>query len=287
MSVFTYIDDWFQQRSFRLRQRGPEPTLADSEVLTVEVVGAFLGLSTDKGTYEYFCRHWSHYFPKLRDIHRTTYVRQSANPWHAKMVLWRALLKQVNFDPAFSIVDSVPVPVCRFARATFCRRLRDCSAYGHDEVVRQKFFGVPSGNLIDKAKDTNSCCLPGCLKLLDLTLCRLNFFRSLITFVARVRAPLRITGRDCQVNQRFSSLSAMAVPHTGRDINPVASEDLDVWTLLKLDKSFPFNRDQDLFTGMTMLLGISAIAELDMYHPHEWRGMHYRQVFYSSIGTHL
>ena len=142
VSVFTFIDDWFQQRSLRLRQRGPQPTLADSEVLTVEVVGAFLGISTDKGTYDYFRRHWGHYFPKLGDIHRTTYVRQSANLWYVKRLLWQALLKQVNFDPAFSIVDSVPVPVCRFARATYCRRLRECSAYGHDEVARQTFFGV-------------------------------------------------------------------------------------------------------------------------------------------------
>ena len=142
VSVFTFIDDWFQQQSFRLRQRGPQPTLADSEVLTVEIVGAFLGISTDKGTYDYFRRHWSHYFPRLSQVHRTTYVRQSANLWHVKGLLWRALLKQVSFDPAFSVVDSVPVPVCRFARATFCRRLRECSAYGYDEVARQTFFGV-------------------------------------------------------------------------------------------------------------------------------------------------
>ena len=44
--------------------------------------------------------------------------------------------------PAFAIVDSLPVPVCRFARATYCRRLRECSAYGYDEVARQKFFGL-------------------------------------------------------------------------------------------------------------------------------------------------
>jgi hypothetical protein len=31
----------------RLRQRGPQPILADSEVLTIEVVGEFLGLDQD------------------------------------------------------------------------------------------------------------------------------------------------------------------------------------------------------------------------------------------------
>lgn len=142
VSVFTFTDDWFQREAKPLRQRGPQPQLADSEVLTIEVVGAYLGISTDKGTFSYFRRHWSHFFPKLRSVHRTTYVRQSANLWQVKGSLWKELLKHVRFDPTFHIIDSLPVPVCRFARATYCRRLRAVSAYGHDEVARQKFFGM-------------------------------------------------------------------------------------------------------------------------------------------------
>ena len=34
-----------------LRQRGPLPTLDDREVLTIEVVGVFLGLSRDKDAF--------------------------------------------------------------------------------------------------------------------------------------------------------------------------------------------------------------------------------------------
>ncbi len=36
----------------------------------------------------------------------------------------------------------MPLPVCRFARANRCRRLREVSAYGYDEVARQKCFGL-------------------------------------------------------------------------------------------------------------------------------------------------
>jgi hypothetical protein len=34
----------------RLRQRGPTPRLADSEVVTMEIAGEFLGLETDSGS---------------------------------------------------------------------------------------------------------------------------------------------------------------------------------------------------------------------------------------------
>ena len=54
IAVFTYTDDWFLAQRLRLRQRGPQPTLTDSEVLTIEVVGAFLGMSTDMQVFTYF-----------------------------------------------------------------------------------------------------------------------------------------------------------------------------------------------------------------------------------------
>jgi hypothetical protein len=120
ITVYCLIDDWLAGR--RLRQRGPQPTLADSEVLTIEWVGEFLGIDTDKGLYEHFRRHWCDWFPALSRIHRTTFVRQAANLWAVKAQLRQRLLAQVSFDPQVSILDSFPMPVCRFGRADRCRR---------------------------------------------------------------------------------------------------------------------------------------------------------------------
>jgi hypothetical protein len=47
VSVFCLLDDWLAGQ--HLRQRGPKPTLADSEALTIECVGEFLGIDTDIG----------------------------------------------------------------------------------------------------------------------------------------------------------------------------------------------------------------------------------------------
>ena len=44
ISVFCLIDDWLTNMNVKLRQRGPNTTLDDSEVLTIEIIGAFLGL---------------------------------------------------------------------------------------------------------------------------------------------------------------------------------------------------------------------------------------------------
>lgn len=77
IAVFCLIDDFLAGR--HLRKRGPLPTLRDSEVLTIEVVGEFLGLDTDSSIFAHFCRYCSDWFPNLRRIHRTTFIRQAAN----------------------------------------------------------------------------------------------------------------------------------------------------------------------------------------------------------------
>lgn len=139
--VYCLIDDWLAEQP-RYRRRGPQPTISDAEVLTIEVVGIWLGLVTDKAVFLYFQRHYGDWFPGLAGIHRTTFVRQSANLWAVKVQLWRQLLRWIQHDPTDSIMDSMPLPVCRFGRANRCRRLREVSAYGYDEVAKQKCFGL-------------------------------------------------------------------------------------------------------------------------------------------------
>lgn len=139
--IYCLIEDWLQTQP-KYRQRGPQPTLSDSELLTIEVVGSFIGQDTDKGMFLFFQQHYGHWFPALTTIHRTTFVRQSANLWWIKVNLWRQLLKWLTFDPEFFIMDSMPLPVCRFARANRCKRLQEVSAFGHDEVARQTYFGL-------------------------------------------------------------------------------------------------------------------------------------------------
>lgn len=143
-TVYCLIDDCLHAQPQKLRQRGPAPQLADSEVLTVEVVGEFLGLETDRAIYAHFRRYHAALFPRLATVHRTTFVRQAANLWLVWLVkrwLWQQLAAQVPQDPRLSILDSVPVPVCRFARARRCRLFAGEAAFGYDELLRQTSYG--------------------------------------------------------------------------------------------------------------------------------------------------
>jgi hypothetical protein len=139
---FCLTDDWLEGEP-ELRQRGPQPELADPEVLTIEIVGEFLGVDSEKGLFAYFRRHYGEFFPASWEVHRTTFTRQAANLWVAKGRLWQHLLRrEIGFDPLVSLVDSFPVPMCRFARAYRCRFLPEESAFGYDQTNRQTFYGL-------------------------------------------------------------------------------------------------------------------------------------------------
>lgn len=142
IAAFCLVDDTLRRMALpRLRQRGPRPMLADSEVLCLEVVGEYLGMSRDTEVFAYFRRHYAHFFPALGALHRTTFTRQAANLWRVKEALWQRLLAQTGCDPAWAMVDSFPIAVCRFARAPRCRAFRGQAGYGRDHSVKQIFYG--------------------------------------------------------------------------------------------------------------------------------------------------
>lgn len=101
ITAFCIIDDTMNDilRHRRLRQRGPKPSLSDSEVLSA-----------------------------LKTLHRTSFVRQAANLCSVKELVWKGVLTQTSFDPNFHIIDSIPLPACRFARAYRCRRFKGDAA---------------------------------------------------------------------------------------------------------------------------------------------------------------
>jgi hypothetical protein len=144
ITCFCWIDDMLPviTQGQRLRQRGPMPQLADSEVVTMEIVGMYLGESQDSEVFTYFQRHYRHFFPGIGQIDRSTFVRQAANLWAVKERLWIALRDHLlRQDELVGIIDSMPLPVCRFARAPWCVRFDGLARYGKDLSSRQTFYG--------------------------------------------------------------------------------------------------------------------------------------------------
>ena len=118
ISVYCLVDDELKNliKKRPLRARGFAPKLSDAEVITMDIVGEFMGKDTDKGIWQYFRTHWQLWFPELGS--RSNYVKQSANLWQVHQQIQRVLASKLSaFADSIHLADGFPIPVCHFKRA--------------------------------------------------------------------------------------------------------------------------------------------------------------------------
>ena len=130
------------------RTKGFAPRLSDSEVLTLEIVGEFLGCHSDTDIWKYFRRHWQSWFPGLG--HRSTFVRQAANLWQYKQLLHQRLLESLAAaEGSLFRIDGFPMPVCGFKRAPHAQVFKGLAGFGSSKTKLDTFYGFRGHLLIN------------------------------------------------------------------------------------------------------------------------------------------
>ena len=148
ITVYCLIDDEVKKITDRhaLRTRGFEPKLSDSEVITMDIVGEFLGKDTDTGIWRYFKEHWCVRFPGLGC--RWSYAKQSANLWSIKQKIQASFAKQNGaLSDTLHMADGLPMPICHFKRAGFSSIFKDVASYGYCASKSETYYGF-KGNLV-------------------------------------------------------------------------------------------------------------------------------------------
>lgn len=149
IEVFCLIDDELGKmlKEGTLRCRGPSPALEDSEIITMEIVGEFLEKDGDKAIWEYFKSHWLHFFPKIPC--RSSFVRQAANLYMVTQMLQKRVATKLGaFSDMLHMVDGLPMPTCKFARAHFSRVFKGLAAYGYCASKKERYYGFKGHILI-------------------------------------------------------------------------------------------------------------------------------------------
>lgn len=142
--VYCCVDDYYQRATVghNLRSRGYAPTLSDSEVITMELVGEFLGIDADKKIWEYFSQHWHFLFPKIGS--RSNFSKQAANLWCIKKVIHHLMITDLGAtNDLLHIIDGFPVPVCHYRRSGRSKIFRDVESatYGYCASKKEKYYG--------------------------------------------------------------------------------------------------------------------------------------------------
>ncbi len=146
--VYCIVDGLFNRvtKSKKIRKRGPSPILSDAEIITMQVVGEFLGIDGDKNIWEYFKANWSKFFPEIGD--RTTFAKHVGNLWYwINRVQESAASELSAISDDIHITDGFPVPVTNFKRAHFSKVFKGYAAYGYCAAKNQSYYGL-KGHLV-------------------------------------------------------------------------------------------------------------------------------------------
>jgi len=129
-----------------LRRRGFQPKLTDSEVITMEIVGEFMGKDQDKSLWRYFRNHWHDCFPNLGS--RSNFVKQSASLCLLKQEMLAFLSEKLGAGAdEIHMIDGFPMPVCKITRAHKSKCFQGDAAYSYCAAKDEHYYGF-EGHLV-------------------------------------------------------------------------------------------------------------------------------------------
>ena len=154
--VFCIVDDWmrdrFQSANMPRKHRGPRPgEFADSEVLTVQLVGELCQCHRESAWLRQVRASYKHLFPALPSDGRFSRRAQAVRPLLRDMRRSILFWADADLEP-LRLLDSFPMPLCA------CYRIRQSSQpwmqpvsgaeFGYNSSKKQFYFGLHPGLLM-------------------------------------------------------------------------------------------------------------------------------------------
>ena len=138
------VDDAYQaicQRIGRLRQRGPEPDLSDSEVITIAFIAETFFHGNEELCLAFIRQYHADLFPRLLDDTRFNRRRR------ALLGMIEAIRRQltemlIDLEDRVRLVDSAPIPLCTYTRGRECATVAGADYRGVMVSRRAKLFGM-------------------------------------------------------------------------------------------------------------------------------------------------
>jgi len=148
--TYCLIDDEYKiliENYGKLRSRGFTPKLSDSEVITMEIIGEYIGHHNDKAIWKYFKNNMKDLFPII--CSRSSFVKQSANLWHIKQLLQnRIIFCHIDMND-LHVVDGFPIPICHYCRSSRCKSFKGEADYGYCSAKDEKYYGFKGHIIVD------------------------------------------------------------------------------------------------------------------------------------------
>lgn len=141
--TFVIIDDIYQEITpsyVAKRRNSHKAILSDSEIITISIVGELMTIDSEKAWFGFVKRNLRDLFPRLGDRSRFNRTRRKLH------LIIQEIRKKLCFlsglmDSNYRIVDSMPIPVCKFGRARFHKTFKPEAEYGRCSSKKETYYG--------------------------------------------------------------------------------------------------------------------------------------------------
>ena len=148
--IFVLVDDVYNEiipSNIKNRRNISDSKLSDSEIISISIVGEAITIDSEKAWFFFVKKNFKDLFPNIGD--RTRFNRTKRNLF---MVI-KEIQKYFSNLPMFlnddiRIINSMPIPVCKFARSYFNKSFKDISSYGYCASKKETYFGLKLHALI-------------------------------------------------------------------------------------------------------------------------------------------
>lgn len=141
--AYIIIDDIYQEVTpthIKDRRNINDSIMSDSEIITISIVGELLTIDSEKAWYNFAKRNLNDLFPRFCDRTRFNRIRRALQ--QVIQIILRKLYLLMGYDnDCLRIIDSIPVPVCKFGRAHFHKLFKEYATYGRCASKKETYLG--------------------------------------------------------------------------------------------------------------------------------------------------
>lgn len=142
--TYVIIDDIYQRITptyIKERKNINESILSDSEIITISIVGELLTIDSENAWFGFCKKNLKDLFPRFCDRTRFNRTRRGLHAIIDEIRKEITSMLGFNNDP-YRIIDSIPIPVCKFGRARFHKTFRGYgAAYGRCPSKKETYLG--------------------------------------------------------------------------------------------------------------------------------------------------
>ena len=126
-----------------LPRPGPVPKFSDLEVMSLSLTAEYLSIDSENHLYAKLRSDYADHFPQLID--RTNFNRRKRHLAALLLVVQHRLAACLTEGEDTFVIDSEPLPICRFSRASRCKSCQEVDwalpSFGYCASQKQPYFG--------------------------------------------------------------------------------------------------------------------------------------------------